>query len=142
MVLRFACGDVTVVAGPATTKHLGVIHSPNRRPARQTVAVLALRGGTDVIGWWCRGLYEAAAIVAPGTRTWRALENAHDMAAFAIHISMCAVERPAGGEMIKAGTGCGLRVRLTETQGENCQTGGDQQRTQSLPARHVRALLH
>ena len=91
MVLRFASRDVTVVAGPATAKHLGVVHSANRRPARQGVAVLALRGGPYVIGWRCRCLYEAAEIVATGTRPWRALENALDMATFAIDISMCAV---------------------------------------------------
>ena len=123
VVRRLACGDAAVVARPATSKHLGVIHATNRRPARQAVAVLALRGGTYVIGWWCCGLYQAAGIVAPGTRPRRALENALDVTAFAIDISMGTIERPAGGEMIKVGPGCGLSVRLTKTQGENCQAG-------------------
>lgn len=142
VVRRFACGDVAVMAGPAAAQNLCVIHSTNGRPARQAVAVLALRGGANVIGWWRRGLYEAAEVVATGTCTRSSLEDALDMAALAIHISVRPVERPGRGEMIKVGTGGRLTVRLPETQGENCQAGGDKQRVQSLAAGHVRLLPH
>ncbi len=101
MILRLARGGNAVVAGPATAQYLGVIHFPNPRPARQAMTVLALGGGTNVIGWRRRGLYQAAAIVARGTLTGRPLEDALDMADFAIHILMSPLERPGGGEMIK-----------------------------------------
>lgn len=101
VILRLARGSNAVVAGPATAQYLCVIHLPDPRPARRAMTVLALGGGTNVIGRWRRGLYQAGAIVAGGTFTGRPFEDAFDMADLTIHILMSPLEGPGGGEMIK-----------------------------------------
>ena len=65
------------------------------------MTVLALGGGTDVIGRRRSGFYQAGQIVARGTFTGRPFENALHMADFAIYILMSPLERPGGGEVIK-----------------------------------------
>jgi hypothetical protein len=131
---RLARGRNAVVAVPATAQYLRVVHSPNRRPARRAMTVLALGGGTNVIERRRRGLYQATTIVAPGTFTGRPFEDALDMAVFAVHILVSPVERPGGGEMIKSGTEGRLSARWPDGQGDKCQTREEQQHAQLLSA--------
>ena len=142
VILRLASSGNAVVAVPATAQYLCVIHVPNRRPARRAVTVLALGGGTNVIGRRRRGLYQAAAIVARGTFTGRALEDAFDVADFAIHILMSPLERPGSGEVIKPRTESRLSVRWSQAQGQKYQPRGEEQPAQSFLAGEVRVLLH
>ena len=101
VIFRLARGGNAVVAGLATAQYLRVIHLPDPRPGRLAVTVLALDGGTNVIGRRRRGLYQSAATVARDTLTGRPFEDALDMAEFAIHIFMSPFKRPGGGEVIE-----------------------------------------
>lgn len=101
VIRRLARGNYAVVAGAAAAQHLRVIHPPHRRPAHQAMTVLTLGSRTNVIERRRRGPDQAAATVARGTFKGRPLEDARDVAAFAIHIAMRSFEWPGGGEMIK-----------------------------------------
>jgi len=101
VIRRLARGGGAVVAGPTAAQYLRVIHSPDPRPGRLAMTVLALDGGANVIGRRRRGLYQSAATVARDTLTGRPFEDALDMAEFAIHIFMSPFKRPGGGEVIE-----------------------------------------
>ena len=125
MILRLARGGNAVVTGPAATQYLRVIDLPDTCPARLAVTVLALDGGTDVVGRWRRGLYQASAVVARAAFAGRPLEDALDVADFAIDILMGPLEGPGGREMIKIGTEGRLSARRSQPQSEEFQHRGE-----------------
>jgi hypothetical protein len=106
------------------------------------MTVLALGGGTNMVGRRRGRLYETAAVVARDTLTGGSLEDARDMAELAVHILMRPFKRPGGGEMIKSGAGGRLRARLPRPQGDKLEAHHEKQRDYAFTAGEAGVLLH
>jgi hypothetical protein len=72
--------------------------------------------------------------MARGTFPGGSLEDRRDVAAFAIHIPMGALERPAGREMIEPGAGSRLSVDLSKGEAETFEACDEKHPEQAFSA--------
>ncbi len=129
---RLARDAHVVVATTTTAQNLRVVYLEDRRPTGLAMTLLALGGRSNVFERHRRRFHKAGLAVARNTLARRSLENARDMAAFAICASMSAIEGPAGGEMVKPGTGVRFSECASRDQRKTSDTRGEEQRKRSF----------
>jgi len=98
---RFPVRDDTVMAAGAAADDLRVIDTPDRRPRRFQVAVLANGGAQNMIGGHRGRPNQAGACMAATAVTRRAVKHAADMTVLTIRKTMRPLEWKAGCQVIE-----------------------------------------